>query len=124
MTLPIAYVHIKCLLKSREDHFIGSVVYSRQRNPRTCRNLTIMPGVPIGTFSLAQQVSSHIAGEKRETCSKSCEGSPTTGLDRSQTYDALVPEGFLPEMMKHYVADFTVRLQGVFIWKDVTPTKA
>merc|ERR1711962_447921 len=102
-------------------HFIGSVVYSRQRSPRTRRNLTIMPGVPIGTFSLAQQVSSHIAGEKRETCSKSCEGSPTTGLDRSQSYVA--PEGFLPEMMKHYVADFTVRLRRVFIWKDVTPTK-
>ena len=124
MTLPIVYVHIKCLLKSREDHFIGSVVYSRQRNPRIRRNLTTMPGVPIGTFSLAQQVSSHIAGEKWETCGKSCEASSTTGLDRSQTYDALVPEGFLPEMMKHYVADFTVRLQRVFIWKDVTPTKA
>ena len=83
-----------------------------------------MPSVPIGTFSLAQQVSSHIAGEKRETCSKSCVASPTTGLDRSQSYVALVPEGFLPEMMKHYVADFTVRLQRVFMWKDVTSTKA
>merc|ERR1711990_204804 len=105
-------------------HFIGSVVYCRQRNPRTRRNLTIMPGVPIGTFSLAQQVSNHIAGEKRERCGKSCEGSPITGLDRSQTYDALVPEGFLPEIMKHYVVDFTVRLRRVFIWNDVTTTKA